>query len=382
MILFDWKFMSRILCNYNSFLDLENEIKKSLWKKICILLMSGWVDSSTCLVLLQKEWYHVIWLHYDFWSTYKTNLENKCCNLSDLKDAYEICKKFWVKLYNIDYKEKFKNIIINVFLEKKSKWEHFNPCSLCHEKIKYWEIIDLVKKYNIFLASWYYCKIKNQKLMVPKDKSKDQTQSLILKIKQEDLKYYVFPLWNYLKSEVRDIAEKSWIKVFNKKDSMWLCFVWEKNIKDFILNYCELKSWDIYFFDWKNKSKIWKKHKWLWLYEIWENSWFNKTIDLKVEPLFVYEKNILANILILSEKNLTLKKWFISSEFNLFSENFENVSIRYNSNLPLLEWKVKLQNWKLEIIFNNFIEWIVLWEIFLISRWEELIWGGIIDTIS
>ena len=340
------------------------------------------MDSSTCLVLLQKQGYYVIWVHYNFWQTYKTNLENKCCNLSDLNDASEICDKFWVKLFNIDHSKKFKSTIIKTFLEKKTLWEHFNPCTLCHEKIKYGEIMILVKKYDICIASWYYCRIENWKLMVPRDKKKDQTQSLILKIKKEDLKYHVFPLWPYLKSEVREIAAKAWIKVFNKKDSMWLCFVWEKNIKDFIKNYCKMNSWDIYYFNGKDKTKIWKKHNWLWLYGFWENSWFNLKIKWKVTPLFVYEKDFKNNALILTEKDLTIVDGFYSNEFNLLSGGFKNVLVKYNSNSPPEECEVEIKGSILHVKFNNRMEWVVEGEIFLLFEWELVLGGGVIGNLK
>lgn len=366
-------------CKYDNFDDIEKEIEKHSWKKICILLMSGGVDSSLCLVLLQKAGYSVIWVHYNFWRTYKTNKENKCCNLNDLSDAYEICNKFWVKLFNIDYSEKFKKTIIDTFLKEKSKWLHFNPCTLCHEKIKYWKILNLVKKYDIFLSSWYYCKIENWKLMRPKDEKKDQTQSLILKIKSEDLKYYVFPLWDYLKWEVRFLAKESWIKVYNKKDSMWLCFVWEKNIKDFIRSYWDLQFWDVYYFDWKIEAKIWKKHKWLWLYEYWENSWFNLKIDWNPSPLYVYKKDISNNSLIVAQKEMTLRDSFKSSEYNLLIYSFKNLRVKYNSNSVSIDCSATLDKWVIEIKLNENFEWIIKWEIFLLFSWEDVVWGWIID---
>lgn len=411
------------LCfKYNTFQDIEKEIKKNLDKKVCILLMSWWIDSSTSLILLQKKWFYVIWVHYNFGRTYKTNLDNKCCNLSDLNDAYNIANKFWVKLFNIDYQKKFENTIIKKFLEKKSKWEHFNPCTLCHDKIKYWDIIKLVKKYNTKIASWYYCKIKNWKLYLPKDEKKNQTQSLIMKIKSEDLKYFEFPLWDYLKSEVREIAKNNWIEIHNKKDSMWLCFVWEKNIKDFIKNYCELKWGDIYLVchagldpasrkkvktqliasqqnnketpqrdvSTTNSKKMSLKHQWLWLYQSWENSWFNTIINWKPTPLFVHSKNIKTNSLILCTKEQTKTDTFYSTKFNILNKKMslrgvplsgttwqsKSIKIQYNSNMPAIPCTVELRWKKIIIKLKEKIEWIIPWEIFLLFKWKEIIWGG------
>ena len=232
--------------NFSSIKSIEEKILEILktWEtKICIILLSWWIDSSSAAVLLQKDWFTVIWVHYDFWDTYKTNLPNKCCNNEDLGDAERIAKQFDFAIFNLNYIKKFKEDIIDTFIDKKSNWEPFNPCVLCHKKIKYWEVFDLVKKYNIKLASWYYCQIKNWELYFSKDKNKDQTFSMIMDFKKDDLKYLEFPLWKYLKTEVRCIAKNHWIEQFNKKESMWLCFVWEKRVKDFVKNYCNNYCW-------------------------------------------------------------------------------------------------------------------------------------------
>lgn len=360
--------------NHNRLWEIENKIKENLDKKICLLLMSGGIDSSACLVLLQQKWFFVIWVHYDYWNTYKSNKPNKCCNVEDLSDAQKIAKNFWISLFNLDYKEKFRKEIIAEFIEKKSKWIPYNPCTNCHKKIKYWEIFDLTKKYNCKIASGYYCKIENWELLKPKDEKKDQTFSIISDFDKNDLKFLEFPLWNYLKSEVREIAKKAWIEIFNKKDSMGLCFVWEKNNKEFIKNYCENKIWDIYFFDWKNEiSKMWKKHKWLWLYEIWENSGFNKKINWEISPLFIYKKNIKENSLIISERKFVQKTFFETGKFNLF-ENFEwilDVQIKYNSNEKAISWKINLQNWILKVNFEEKINSLIPDQIFVIYSWEK-----------
>jgi len=362
--------------------DIENEIKKSLDKKICILLMSWWIDSSASLVLLQEKWYFVIWVHYDYWNTYKTNKPNKCCNSEDLTDAKNIADKFWITLFNLDYIKKFRKEIVAEFIEKKSKWIPYNPCITCHKKIKYWEIFELVKKYNCKIASWYYCKSENWKLLKPKDDKKDQTFSIILDFKKEDLKYLEFPLWAYFKTEVREIAQKSWIEIFNKKDSMGLCFVWEKNVKEFVKNYCDNKVWDIYFFDWKEKlEKIWKKHKWLWLYEIWENSWFNRKIHWKIVPLFIYKRNLKENNLIISERKFTEKFYFKTDYFNLFDDFdwFLSVEIKYNSNEPVVAWEISLENWVLKTSFNEKMRNLIPGQVFVIYSWENVLWWGLIQ---
>ena len=382
---------------YSSIKNIEEKIIETLesWEtKICIILLSWWIDSSAAAVLLQENWYKIIWVHYDFWNTYKTNLPNKCCNNEDLNDAERIAKQFNFPFFNLDYKEKFKTEITDTFIEKKSKWEPFNPCILCHKKIKYWEILDLVKKYDIRLASWYYCQIKNWKLYFSKDKNKDQTFSMIMDFKKEDLKYFEFPLWKYLKNEVRCIARNHWINIFNKKESMWLCFVWEKKVKDFIKNYCKNTEWKIYFWNSENENFefMWKNklHKWLWLYEIWENSGFNKNIFnsekniFEQKKLFIYKKIPEKNILIIAEKNKIFHKKFFSKNFNILWDlktwEEKKLKIKYNSNEKEISWKIFLNEKNiLEVFLEKKIQSIIPWQIFVLiddKNNEKIFWWG------
>jgi len=413
--------------NYSSVEKIEEKIVEILETgetKICVILLSWWIDSSTAALLLKENWYSVIWVHYDFWDTYKTNLPNKCCNNEDLGDAERIALQLDFPFFNLNYKEKFRWEIIDTFIEKKSKWTPFNPCILCHQKIKYWEIFDLVKKYDIKIASWYYCRIENWELYFSKDKNKDQTFSMIMDFKKSDLKYLEFPLGKYLKNEVRCIAKNHKIEKYNKKESMWLCFVWEKKVKDFIKNYCDNKEWKIYYWnsDSENFEFMWKNklHKWLWLYEVWENSGFNrrnqvpglekktnlenknweKEIRKKVPgpvQLFVYKKISEKNILILAEKEKIFHKKFFSKNFNILWElkkwEEKNLKIKYNSNEEEIEWKVFLKNNPLnppcqgevktseilEITLDKEIQSIIPWQIFVLiddENWEKIFWWG------
>ena len=377
--------------------DIERKILDFLKKwetKICILLLSWGIDSSTCAVLLKEKWYQIIGVHYDFWNTYKTNLPNKCCNDKDLSDAERIAKQFNFPFFNLNYQKKFKDEIIDEFIEKKSKWIPFNPCILCHKKIKYWEIFDLIKKYWIKLASWYYCKIENWELFFSKDKNKDQTFSMIMDFKKDDLKFLEFPLGKYLKSEIRCIAKNHWIESFNKKESMGLCFVWEKKVKDFIKNYCKNEKWKIFFWNWKDFEFLWK-HEGLGLYEVWERSGFNKKIEKKwffkkiisfftkktqkPKNLFVYKKIPEKNILILAEKEKIFHKKFYSKNFNILWDlkiwEEKKMKIKYNSNEKEVEWKIFLKEKNfLEIELKSKIQSIIPNQIFVLIDKKK--WGS------
>lgn len=360
----------------NTFQEIEDEIISYRDQKLCILLMSGGIDSSVSLVLLKEQWYHVIWIHYNFWHAYKTNKDNKCCNLSDLRDAQIIADKYQTKLFNIDLQKDFYKAIIEPFINAKSQGIHINPCTYCHQYIKYWKIFDLVKKYNIFIASWYYCHIKDGKLSRPKDIKKNQNQSIILCLKPEDLKYMIFPLWPHLKSEVRSLAQIHWLHIQDKAESMGLCFVWEKTVKDFIKSHCDLKPADIYYFDWINQHPLWSKCQWLWLYQIWEKTWF-----CNPESLYVYNKDILNGKLILSHKKHLLQQSFTSTIYNLlYKPTGKTYQIQFNSNLPPITWHALLQDERLIITFLEPIDWVIPWEIFLIFDKELILWWWIIQS--
>jgi len=204
------------------------------------------------------------------------------------------------------------------------------------------------------------CKII-YKLLQAKDKNKDQSYFLWT-LTQEQLKYCLFPIGDYLKSEVREIARKAGLSNADKKDSQGLCFVGKVKFRDF-LNTLILKS------DFKIKKtgliktaegKIIGEHKGLEFYTIGQR----QGIGLADGPYFVAEKNIKNNVLVVAKKNdpaLYKKEVFVKNvnwitedagEINLLSL-LRSLAPKYSNLRARIRYRQPLQDCRVYVISKN-----------------------------
>jgi len=221
--------------------------------------MSGGVDSSVAAALLLEKGYDVTGVFIKFWSEGSSNL-NKCCSLEAYQDARRVASKLKIKLYTWDMKSIFKSHVVDDFLAQYSLGRTPNPCVLCNKYIKFGEFLSRAKKLGFeFIATGHHVNVKkarkqsldaardrkNKKtiynLTTAKDKDKDQSYFLWT-LTQPQLKHVLFPVGNYTKTEIRNIAKKKNLPVFNKKDSQGLCFIKDKRHYDFLRRHLKLKK--------------------------------------------------------------------------------------------------------------------------------------------
>ncbi len=214
--------------------------------KVAVAL-SGGVDSSVAAALLKNKGYDVIGIFMHFWHE-QSDIEaqyheigNKCCSLNAQEKARQVARILGIPFYVFHFEEEFKKYVVDYFINEYEIGFTPNPCIACNKKIKF---DFLFKKINIlgykYLATGHY--IKNKKnageynLYKARDNKKDQSYFLY-NIQKEQLKYLIFPLGNYLKSDVRKMANKFNLPSAQSKDSQGICFILEKNINDFLKRY-------------------------------------------------------------------------------------------------------------------------------------------------
>ena len=213
-------------------------------KKV-IVGISGGVDSAVSAYLLKKEGYDVEGLFMRNWDSSVNNdingnptLNNNICTQEeDYNDALKVCDKLGIKLHRIDFVKEYWDYVFTYFLDELKKGRTPNPDIMCNKYIKF----DMFKKEADklgadFIATGHYAKMKDGKLYRAKDKNKDQTYFLS-QVSSKQLSNVIFPLGNYEKSEVREIAKKLDLVVADKKDSTGICFIGERNFKEFLTNY-------------------------------------------------------------------------------------------------------------------------------------------------
>lgn len=219
-------------------------------KKTVCVAMSGGVDSSIAAYLLKKKGYQVIGIFLKFWSSSSQNLkENKCCSIESVEDARRVANKLAIPLYTLNFEDIFKNKIVDDFILQYLKGKTPNPCIRCNLYIKFGKLLDVAKSYGAdYLATGHYIKnIKSNnkyKLFRAKDKNKDQSYFLY-NLTQDQLKYLLFPLGNYLKKEIKEMAQKQKLVNYQKKESQEICFVPNKFYGDFLKSIIKLNKGNI-----------------------------------------------------------------------------------------------------------------------------------------
>lgn len=297
--------------------------------------MSGGVDSSVAAALLQKQGHDTYGITFKLFCYAKNKTQERaCCSLESINNARRVCQKLDIPHYIVDISKKFEKEIIKNFINEYIAGRTPNPCVRCNQFIKFPALINYAKKLKIdFVATGHYVRIKKDKsgfhLSKGKDKKKDQSYFL-WGIIQEQLKYILFPIGDYKKTETFNLAKKfSIADCINKKESQEICFV-GGDYRAFLAKKAKnhLKKGPI--LDVKGK-KI-GEHKGLLFYTIGQRTGLGISA---YNPLYVIKIDVKKNTLIVGEdkeaylKGLKVKNInFISGKIpkNSFSAK---VKIRY-----------------------------------------------------
>lgn len=217
----------------------HKQINTTLKPKI-IVGMSGGVDSSVALMLLKERGFDPIGvsLKYAVWKDKKNILkENVCCSQESFDRARNICQKFDVPYHIVDFSNEFERGVMGYFAKLLKKQQTPNPCLVCNRDLKFKKLFDFARENGInYVATGHYARVRQSKksklyqLLRAKDKVKDQSYFLCL-LNQRQLKRLVFPLGDYLKDEVYQIAKNHGFNFYLKtKQSQDLCFVSAKSM--------------------------------------------------------------------------------------------------------------------------------------------------------
>ena len=214
---------------------MNNELNSIGFKKkpsdtTVVVAMSGGVDSSTVAGMMKKEGYNVIGITLKLYDEGKEVAASKqCCSGQDIMDAKRVAHKLGIEHKTLYYQNKFKQGVIDNFVDSYLKGETPIPCVQCNQTVKFKDLFEVSKdlKADAMVTGHYVKSVtsgKETNMYRAIDENRDQSYFLFNTTKDQ-LNYLRFPLGSMLKDETRQIAKELKLNVADKPDSQDICFV-------------------------------------------------------------------------------------------------------------------------------------------------------------
>lgn len=260
--------------------------------------VSGGVDSSVCAVLLKKRQENVMGVFMDNWGD---NNDPLCSADRDRMDALRVCASLGIPFSSRNFSHNYKEQVFASFLEGYARGTTPNPDILCNREVKFKVFLsDALNNGADKIATGHYVRThfdgKTTNLLRGRDPSKDQSYFLHA-VTHEALARSVFPLGDMLKSEVRAIAEENNLVNAKKKDSTGICFIGERDFKDFLSKYLPAQEGDIMTMD----GKVIGRHAGALYYTVGQAAPLGGVKGFLPKKWFILDKCVNTNTLVVTQ---------------------------------------------------------------------------------
>ena len=251
--------------------------------------MSGGVDSAVSALLLKQSGYEVIGVTFRLWTGEGSFIEES------IADAKSICDRIGIEHRTLDLEESFHSDVIGYFIDTYQKGATPNPCVQCNRCIKFPKMLALADELGIpYVATGHYARVEKADdgqyvLKKAVEEQKDQSYFLY-SLGQPTLSRVLFPLGEYTKAQVREIAEKHGFVNARKRDSQDICFVPGGDYASFIEGYTGQTTSEGDFLD--SEGRVLGKHKGAIRYTVGQRKGLGIALG---EPAFVLGKDMQKN---------------------------------------------------------------------------------------
>ena len=213
-------------------------------EKKVIIGLSGGVDSSAAALILKNLGYDVTGVTLKLFGNDGVflNEETACIKQKDIDDAAEVCKTLGIKHEILDFNADFRKNVADYFVSAYIAGQTPNPCVVCNRTVKFDRLFAEAEKNDAYIATGHYARMgfneETGRYFIKKglDETKDQSY-VLYGLPQKTLCRLLFPLGEYSKDEIRELAKKAGLDVAAKKDSQDICFIPDGDYVSFIERY-------------------------------------------------------------------------------------------------------------------------------------------------
>lgn len=350
--------------------------------------MSGGVDSSVAALLLKQQGYDVIGIFMKNWDD--SDDFGVCTATDDYNDVIRVCNQIGIPYYAVNFEKQYWDKVFTYFLDEYKAGRTPNPDVMCNKEIKFKAFLEHAMNLGAdYLATGHYARVVEEdgeyKMLRGLDENKDQTYFLN-QLTQAQLSKVMFPIGNLEKPKVREIAKEANLATATKKDSTGICFIGERNFKDFLGKYLPAQPGTMETFD----GVVMGKHEGLMYHTIGQRHGLGiGGTDGSGEPWFALGKDLKKNILYVGQGFDNEKLYsdaLIATDISWVSNREKPVEFECTAKFRYRQEdhqvKVRLlEGKKAEVTFLESIRAITPGQAVVFYNGDECLGGGTIDEV-
>lgn len=276
-----------------------------------LVAMSGGVDSSVAAALLLKAGYFVAGAYMKNFSpeSWSGVVQPDCPWEQDVADAKAVCDKLGIEFQSFNFEREYREKVIDYFFNEYAIGRTPNPDVRCNKEIKFGLFLQKARELGFdYIATGHYARVKpfpplarggiegevEYELLKGVDARKDQSYFLYT-LTQEQLRQVLFPIGEYTKTEVRQLAREFGLPTADKKDSQGICFVGQVNLREFLKQRLPEKIGEII----DASGQVIGRHRGAWYYTVGQRHGLGIGGQ---KPYYVAKKDVTRNTLTVATK--------------------------------------------------------------------------------